>query len=110
MHEQLKTMSAQELRTIIDEAKQLLKRKKLYIREIGKPSGDGHHVYLYATWQEDGKTRQKSLGRKQDGEAGNQAAPVQSDSPVDFSQYGISDATSVDFLLSMIDEGYFIAN
>lgn len=104
--EQLQTLTAQELREVIDEAKQLLRRKKLYIREITKSSAEGRYIYLYATWQEDGKTRQKSLGRK--------AAHVkmaESDTDGDkFGAYGIHDLDSVRFLESMMAQGYMLAN
>ncbi|MEZ4676659.1 MAG: hypothetical protein R2932_20780 [Caldilineaceae bacterium] len=106
VREELQTMNAQELRAVIDEAKQLLKRKKLYIREIGKPSGDGHHVYLYATWQEEGKTRQKSLGRKHE-DFGNTGSANQS---IKFRRYGVNDSGSIAFLEAMVERGYLLAN
>lgn len=106
LKEELRTLTAPELREVIDEAKRLLKRKKLYIREITKPSAGGRYVYLYATWQEEGKTRQKSLGRKETTADG--AAMMAAEN--DFSKYGIYELGSVEFLESMVEQGYFIAN
>lgn len=106
LQDQLKTMTAQELRAVIAEAKRLLQRKKLYIREITKPSAEGRNIYLYATWQENGKTRQKSLGRK----PLTENASVETVDANVFQAYGIRDPKSVAFLQSMLDKGYFIAN
>lgn len=105
IREQLETMNAQELRTVIEEAKKLLKRKKLYIRELGKPAADGHYIYLYATWQENGKTRQKSLGRKLERREDATPAPAN-----EFSGYGVTEESGIAFLREMIAEGYFLAN
>ena len=56
---QLKTLNAKELREVVKEANKLLKRKKLYIREISKVSAQGRYLYLYATWQDAGKNEAK---------------------------------------------------
>ncbi|MEM7128254.1 MAG: hypothetical protein AAF702_18120 [Chloroflexota bacterium] len=104
--EQLKTLTAKELRGVIAEAKALLKRPKLYIREIAKPSAGGRIIYLYATWQEDGKTKQKSLGSKKT----ETTESLHSEIEHDFRRYGIDDLESIKFLESMVTQGYFIAN
>lgn len=60
----LPQLSSAELKRIVISANKLLKQPKIYIRQIGKSDGGRHYTYLYATWQEGGKTRQKSLGKR----------------------------------------------
>ncbi|MEM7332480.1 MAG: hypothetical protein AAF490_10330 [Chloroflexota bacterium] len=101
---QLKSLNAKELREVVKEANRLLKRKKLYIREISKVSSQGRYLYLYATWQEEGKTKQKSLGRKVNVESMEASAKV--DNP--FHKFGVVDLESIQFLQEMADNNYFI--
>ena len=114
---ELRNLKASELRKVIAEAKKLLARKPLYIREIVKATGSGRYTYLYATWQEGGRTRQKSLGRKPaetDGRASTQHRDdvAQPDNPAEneFARYGIYDPDSIAFLRSMLQQDYYIAN
>ena len=104
--EQLSTLTAVQLRRVILESKRLLKRKPLYIREIGKPTRNGRYIYLYATWQEDGKTKQKSLGRKT--EALESLKSEIANNP--FEGRGIFGKASIEFLQKMLDAGFYLAN
>jgi len=57
----LKDLTRYELETLIAQAnKRLNEIKRIYLREITK----GCYDYIYATWQEDGKTMQKLLGQR----------------------------------------------
>ena len=115
--DELSSLKASELRKVIAEARKLLARKPLYIREIVKATGGGRYTYLYATWQEEGRTRQKSLGRKVAETddcvpTKHRADAAQPDSPAEneFARYGIYDPDSIAFLRSMLQQGYYIAN
>lgn len=103
---QLKTLNAKELREVVKEANKLLKRKKLYIREISKVSAQGRYLYLYATWQDGGKTKQKSLGRKVE-----VSQIEQSDSNENpFAKFGVMEPESIKFLQEMVEQGYFVTS
>ncbi len=91
--DQLPELSSPDLKRIVIAANKLLKQPKLYLREIGKREGDRHYLYLYATWQEDGKTRQKSLGKKAEAD----------DAP-----YGVGSAAALAFVEEKQAEGFRI--
>ena len=106
---QLEHLDAKELRLVIKEAKMLLSRKPLYIRELGKPTAQGRTIYLYATWQEEGKTKQKSLGRKLSPD--ELAQNIESENmPLEFKDYGLYSNESIVFVQSMLENGYYLAN
>ncbi|MEZ4731024.1 MAG: hypothetical protein R3E79_28215 [Caldilineaceae bacterium] len=107
---QLQSLKASELRAVISEAKRLLVRKPLYIREISKPTPNGRYIYLYATWNENGKTQQKSLGRKRELENDIVSAQEQDAVASEFADRGIYAAESVAFLRAMLTQGFYIAN
>ena len=95
--EELPSLKTPELKRIVIAANKLMKQPKLYLREIGKTDAGKQYFYLYATWQEDGKTRQKSLGRKVDGAVEEE-----------FGRFGISSRQSAEFLRQMQANGYRI--
>lgn len=108
--EQLQPLKAGELRAVIAEAKRLLARKPLYIREIGKPTSHGRYIYLYATWNEAGKTQQKSLGRKQEHPESQELAGEQEPVDSEFAHYGVYASEGIAFLRSMLAQGFYLAN
>ncbi|MEZ4864265.1 MAG: hypothetical protein R3C14_23335 [Caldilineaceae bacterium] len=106
---QLQFLTARELRTVVAEAKRLLARKPLYIREFSKPTPNGRYTYLYATWNENGKTYQKSLGRK-DVQARAGLADTEQIVENEFAHRGIYALESILFLRGMVAKGFYIAN
>jgi len=108
--DQLQSLKAAELRAVIGEAKRLLARKPLYIREIAKPTPHGRHIYLYATWNENGKTLQKSLGRKREQPTNEEVAVEQETIASEFAHYGVYTRESIAFLRAMLAEGFYLAN
>lgn len=95
---------------MIGEAKRLLARKPLYIREIGKPTPNGRYIYLYAAWNENGKTQQKSLRRKREFANDTVSAQEQDAVASEFADHGIYAAESVAFLYFTLAQGFYIAN
>lgn len=113
--EQLQPMKASELRAVIKEAKRLLARKPLYIREINKVTPHGRYVYMVATWNEDGKTLQKSLGRKRaqvDEQGPDKEGNVDESAAIisEFASRGIYAEDSITFLRTMLANGFYLAN
>lgn len=88
----------------------MLARKPLYIREISKPTPNGRYIYLYATWNENGKTQQKSLGRKREVDDDTTSAQDHDAVSSEFADRGIYAAESVAFLHSMLEQGFYITN
>ncbi len=95
--EELPALPTSALKRIAIEAERLMAQPKLYIRELGKSEGGEPFVLLVATWQEEGKTEKRILGRK---EVGSGSA--------EFADIGIADGEARQFLQAMQAKNYRI--